>query len=200
MASSSSPTETLSVPVPGTVTGTCRVCRCTDENGCVAGCSWSNAAHTLCTLCVGYSHAIKFVARADPRPQPRTKSRIVMAARPFIHVYTPNTAKDWKDLIRRHALRNAPREPWDGPIRVDAAFYFARPKYLERPSVTSDRIPHAVMPDLDNLQKAMLDAITNAHFWKNDSRVFCGEPSKWFVARGGVPGAVIQIRLWSGVA
>jgi|SRR5882672_4833513 len=31
--------------------GECRVCHCTDEFGCDAGCSWVDRAHTLCSLC-----------------------------------------------------------------------------------------------------------------------------------------------------
>ena len=28
--------------------GTCTVCGCTDESGCLEGCGWANAEHTLC--------------------------------------------------------------------------------------------------------------------------------------------------------
>jgi hypothetical protein len=30
----------------------CLRCGCTDIFGCVGGCSWANAAHTICTRCV----------------------------------------------------------------------------------------------------------------------------------------------------
>ena len=33
--------------------GVCRVCGCTDEWGCDVGCSWADAAHTLCSECEG---------------------------------------------------------------------------------------------------------------------------------------------------
>ena len=29
----------------------CRVCGCTDLFGCVGGCGWVNATHTLCSRC-----------------------------------------------------------------------------------------------------------------------------------------------------
>jgi hypothetical protein len=32
--------------------GVCRVCGCTDEWSCDAGCLWVNAEHTLCSECV----------------------------------------------------------------------------------------------------------------------------------------------------
>lgn len=31
--------------------GTCRYCRCTEEQACDGGCGWSDDAQTICTLC-----------------------------------------------------------------------------------------------------------------------------------------------------
>lgn len=36
----------------GTRAGTCRICGCTDEAACEGGCSWADAAQTLCSLCL----------------------------------------------------------------------------------------------------------------------------------------------------
>lgn len=33
--------------------GVCSGCGCTDEWGCLDGCSWANDEHTICTRCVG---------------------------------------------------------------------------------------------------------------------------------------------------
>jgi hypothetical protein len=30
----------------------CRVCGCTNLFGCVSGCAWANATHTICTRCL----------------------------------------------------------------------------------------------------------------------------------------------------
>ena len=46
--------DTLTDWIPrrlGALAGTCRVCGCTDDWGCDAGCSWVNAEHTLCSEC-----------------------------------------------------------------------------------------------------------------------------------------------------
>jgi len=37
--------------------GICRVCLCTDEQGCAEGCEWSDRAHTLCSACDGLTPA-----------------------------------------------------------------------------------------------------------------------------------------------
>jgi len=36
----------------GIRSGVCRHCGCTDEHGCDQGCSWVDAAHTVCSACV----------------------------------------------------------------------------------------------------------------------------------------------------
>lgn len=39
--------------------GMCRWCQCTDWNGCGAGCSWVDRAHTLCSECETLDHAMR---------------------------------------------------------------------------------------------------------------------------------------------
>lgn len=33
------------------VGGRCRICGCTDLEGCPDGCAWSDREHTLCSIC-----------------------------------------------------------------------------------------------------------------------------------------------------
>lgn len=33
------------------IIGRCRICGCTDGNGCEIGCAWASPAHDLCSLC-----------------------------------------------------------------------------------------------------------------------------------------------------
>lgn len=52
------------------VPGTCRHCGCTDDIGCVEGCSWADPEHTLCTSCAkrndeGYQQALLEAAQAE---------------------------------------------------------------------------------------------------------------------------------------
>ncbi len=41
----------VGVPVSAYPTGTCRVCSCTDAEGCAYGCGWVDEEHTLCSVC-----------------------------------------------------------------------------------------------------------------------------------------------------
>jgi hypothetical protein len=63
--------------------GVCRICGCTDERACDVGCSWVDAAHTLCSTCAGGpKHVIAELGAIDAlltaRPQVR---RLVLALR-----------------------------------------------------------------------------------------------------------------------
>jgi hypothetical protein len=41
--------------------GVCRWCRCTDDRPCANGCSWGNAAMTLCSECVPLDKAMQTI-------------------------------------------------------------------------------------------------------------------------------------------
>jgi hypothetical protein len=85
-----------------------------------------------------------------------------------------------------------------GPVRVDLCFYFARPKSHFRTGkfagVLRDDAPkwHTTKPDRDNLEKAVLDALTQVGgFWQDDSQVCAGSVTK----RYGIPcGMLVSIK------
>ena len=58
--------------------------------------------------------------------------------------------------------------PPDGPLSVNIEYYMPRPKAMKRDAPTE----HIKRPDIDNLNKAVLDALTDAGVWKEDSRVY----------------------------
>jgi Holliday junction resolvase RusA-like endonuclease len=92
---------------------------------------------------------------------------------------------DWFRLIYAEAVKHRPAEPLDMPIRLDATFRFPRPK-----SVKATEVFMAHRPDEDNLKKALMDAITNARIWVDDSRVCDGRVMKVY---GEPPGVTIRI-------
>ena len=66
---------------------------------------------------------------------------------------------------------------FDGPIAIDAAFYFNRPKSAKRQHPT-------VKPDLDKLVRAILDALTGV-IWRDDSQVVFIEARKSYLDHFG---------------
>ncbi len=167
-------------------------------------------------------HTFVIEVRGVPIPQPRDDGRVIMrpGRKPFVQMYTPKVCEKigerpdgkaiygpdklqpWRDRLRL-AARDKVAEPWDGPVLVDCTFYFPRTKDLLRPSAPRGAIPMAVKPDRDNLDKAVLDALSPDPdpdagwdgLWTNDSRVYGGALLKFYVAIGMEPGARIHVRL-----
>jgi len=79
-------------------------------------------------------------------------------------------ARSWKDSIVR-AAHDAGKAP-EGALVTDMLFTF--------PTKDSKRWgqPHLFVPDKDNLEKLVLDAITQAGTWKDDSLVWAGSTRK----------------------
>jgi Holliday junction resolvase RusA-like endonuclease len=54
-------------------------------------------------------------------------------------------------------------------------------------------VPHGKKPDVDNLLKAVMDAMTTAEVWKDDALVYATEAGKWYAA--GKTGAQIIVEI-----
>ena len=124
-------------------------------------------------------------------------------------VYTPESVRPWKVAIRAAMMQARvedpqwPPQPIDSPVAVKIVVLMPRPERLQRCSSPPGLIPHAVKPDVDNLAKAILDALNPgrragtglaAPAWTDDARVFALEVlAFWTTHPGGVTGAAIRI-------
>lgn len=137
---------------------------------------------------------ISFHVIGEPKAQPRVK-----AFRRGSHagVYTPETAEGWKHLIRLQCAANAPERPLSGPIWVGLDFYLKRPKaHLDKHGVPKPKSPiwHQKKPDLDNLIKAVTDAITDTQtIWFDDSQICQIQATKTYATDR----SSCSIRIWS---
>ena len=108
-----------------------------------------------------------------PKAQPRVKafSRGGRAG-----VYTPSTADGWRQLVKL-GLSEFEGLGLTGPIEVEVAFFFDRPKSHHRTGryvdLLKDSAPdyHLVKPDPDNLVKLPLDVATKLNIFSDDSQV-----------------------------
>lgn len=139
-----------------------------------------------------------------PQPEPRPRFN-----RQTGHTYVPGTANDWKHDVRAQvklALQLDPALAGVVPI-PDVAWAFAPVFRMPRPKnhwragrhagklkPWAEGLPHLAVPDLDNLIKAVLDAVgawdgMPRLLWCNDSQVVRHtNPDKRYVRPGERPG------------
>ncbi len=111
--------------------------------------------------------AITFFVAGKPVPQPRQRHKILKtrSGNDFVHNYTSKThmVQGWKALVYYAAKSNI-TSMITGPVRLSLHFYLPKPKSVKR------KYPF-VKPDVDNLAKAVMDALTIASIYTDDARV-----------------------------
>jgi Holliday junction resolvase RusA-like endonuclease len=105
---------------------------------------------------------------ADPVAQPRPRATVV-AGRP--RIYNPSTTKAYKSQIINLFIRIPGHYPQGVPVKVTIDYYFDRPKSMQRKKDEGKNICHTKKPDLDNLNKAVLDALSDSGIWHDDRQV-----------------------------
>lgn len=131
----------------------------------------------------------KFFVPGIPQPQPRVKACRIKG---HTRVYTPGTANAWKDAVRKVGLQAKPGSLLTGPVYVRMVFAMPRPKYLSTRTYKDETgRAHTVKPDIDNLAKAVLDAM--ADWWNDDCQVAMVQASKWYARLGGAPGVEVHV-------
>ena len=109
-----------------------------------------------------------------------------------IRFYTKKKVRQSENFLAALLSMHVPDVPFSGPVSLTARWEFPWRK-SERKSVTraGEPIPHVSRPDLDNLEKNLLDVLTRLRFWTDDSLVTEKLTSKWW---GPKPGIDIEIR------
>jgi Holliday junction resolvase RusA-like endonuclease len=124
---------------------------------------------------------LSFFAAGIPKAQPRVKAFVRGG---HAGVYTPDGAEIWKQEVRRQAVANAPESIIAGVVRIQLDFFLPRPKaHLTKHGTPKAKSPiwHCKKPDLDNLIKAVTDAITDTQrVWLDDSQIWIIKASKTY--------------------
>ena len=136
------------------------------------------------------SKIIEFKVYHKPQAQPRPKARRLPVG---VQIYTPKSERVivWKDAIRT-SFRNTVGfnyTPVDGLVRFSVVFEIERPKYMCATKYPDQRLPHTIKPDIDNLIKGAMDALSGVA-WVDDSQVWLGSCEKYFntITLGGSSG------------
>ena len=135
-----------------------------------------------------------FFVQGLPKPQPRPRA---FSRGGVARVYDPHTAEGWKSEISLAAKPYRPETPITGPIRLRLDFAMPRPKahYGKKGLKPQCEAPyHIIKPDLDNLVKAVMDALSQLQFWLDDCQVCSLTTSKQYVDREHQTGVSVDIR------
>jgi len=143
-----------------------------------------------------------FHVAGRPMPQPRTRARAfkLPSGKGTARVYTPTSISEWKLLVYNAALQTRPPRPSVLPMDVSLEFILPRPKghygtgrkaSEVRPS--SPEYPIGNRDDIDNLIKAVLDAITQSGLWRDDSQIVSLDATKQYQSTTHSPGVMVSI-------
>ena len=129
--------------------------------------------------------SIDITVSGVPIAQPRQRTRIAgKAGKVFAQNYTPSRhpVQEFKLAIRRALQTHGIADVWRGPVCIDWVAVFPRPSSKVWKSKPMPRYRHIGKPDRDNLDKAILDALTGV-LLADDSQACSGSMEK-FVASG----------------
>lgn len=141
---------------------------------------------------------IQFVIPGIPVAQPRQRHRVAtIGGRAMALNYTPtrDPVNAFKAAAKMAAAEAYQGEPLDVPVSVLVRFVFPRPASVRKKDGT-ERMPNLARPDLDNLFKALADAL-NGQLWADDSRIYQANLNKFKAAAGEQPHTEVVVR-WEG--
>ena len=109
-----------------------------------------------------------------------------------VRFFTKKKVREGENFLAALLSMHAPDAPFSEPVAVKVRWTFPWRKSERKSIVTAGNPkPHTSRPDLDNLEKALLDVMTRLNFWTDDSLVTEKSTSKWW---GPKPGIDIEVR------
>jgi Holliday junction resolvase RusA-like endonuclease len=109
------------------------------------------------------------------QPVPKARARTVRKGK-RIWSFTPKKVVAWEKMIREEALKHF-EQPFSGPLALELIFYMKRPKSRRKEAYV------LTTPDLDNLEKAVLDGLNEAAY-EDDRLVVAKSAIKRYVVSG----------------
>jgi Holliday junction resolvase RusA-like endonuclease len=135
---------------------------------------------------------IFFTVPGNPKPQGRP---VFARHGKFVQTYDPATSRDFKSKVAffaRIAMQKEGLSLFTEAVVVRADFYFVRPKRLLKKKIQADAILHDKKGDLDNLLKAIFDAM-NGIVWKDDGQVCVVGARKFYCEKDREPRTEVEV-------
>lgn len=99
-------------------------------------------------------------------------------------VYKSTEVKAARAKLTAHLAEHKPEQPFDGPLIVKIMWLYYNPD-------KKDLELHTSKPDLDNIEKGLLDCMTRLGFWKDDKLICIKYSEKRWT--NNIPGIAINI-------
>lgn len=135
---------------------------------------------------------INYTVVGIPKPQARPKvfHRTLKNGKNFVSTYSPKT--DWFHLVYTESLKikNSLKNRLSGALELNLTFCMPIPKSISKKK-RADLHYVTKKPDVDNLAKAVMDAINNVGIWEDDSQISVLRVSKIYSEE---PRCIISIR------
>lgn len=106
-----------------------------------------------------------------------------------VMIESSKAVKPWRESIRWAILERWRGAQMLGAVAVDLEFIMPRPASTPKRSTP----PAIKRPDIDKLERAVLDAIGSAGVWKDDSQVTTLRATKRLAEIGETPGCRIVV-------
>ena len=138
---------------------------------------------------------LRITVEGIPKGQPRVKACI---RGKHAGVYDPGTADDWKSCVRAAAREAMGARPVIlAAVGLHVVFRMPRPKaHFDKVGDVRERYtlaPHVQKPDLDNLVKAVQDALTDVGLWQDDAQIVMTIASRVWCPRHARSGCDITL-------
>lgn len=126
-----------------------------------------------------------FIPMRIPTKTFQAKKLAVRNGKPVLYT-PPELIKIQQEYISR-LTKVAPKNSFPGPVWLKIAFCFKSDE-KHQPG-----IPKPTKPDLDNLEKGLVDCMTKCNFWNDDSQICLEYISKSYEIHEGIYIEVIQL-------
>ena len=115
---------------------------------------------------------INYTVVGIPKPQARPKvfHRTLKNGKNFVSTYSPKS--DWFHLVYTETLKQKEmlKNRFSGALQLNLLFFMPIPKSISKKKRGLLRYV-SKKPDVDNLAKAVMDAMNNTGIWEDDSQI-----------------------------
>lgn len=132
----------------------------------------------------------EFLIPGEPVPQPRHRVGSRGA-----YIDDDNPIHAYKDMIGILATQAIPRSamPIMGPLKLELICVFGRTKAEQKGKGLKLRMRHAKRPDIDNVIKAVMDALGSAGVFRDDGQIAIIETQKWTASGDEDPHTLVRL-------